>query len=143
MSFGGAVLIFPIPLNKQEARNAIMLLTFTTLILFLIVGVLALAIGIFAKAQLPYYLGVIIIAFMGLMVLQFGISEQSGQSLQEITAGNSTSTTTTYTYTSTSATWTTGLGLLFVVIGAGLALNFYKERKDENQKKADSLEVED
>src|ERR1700754_357927 len=115
-----------------------MLLTSTTLFFFLLGSVAALGIGIFAKRQEVYLLGIVLLFFMGLMVLQLGVSEQVGSTVTE--NGNSTSIVNTYEETTT--TWTNGLGLLLVVIAAGLSLHFYKAGKDEKQKKADSIEVE-
>lgn len=120
-----------------------MLLTSTTFILFLLSGIACLAIGVFSKNQLSYYLGVFIIFFTGLMVLQLGFSEQTGQQLNESNDGNITSTTVSYAYTQSSGMWTNGIGLLLIIISAGLALNFYKERKEEREKKDNSLDVED
>jgi len=120
-----------------------MLLTFTTLLFFLLIAVACLAIGIFAKSQYPYMLSMVIFLFMGLMIIQLGISEQTGQSVQEVVSGNQTSSTVNYTYAQTTSGWTTGFGLLFILIAGGLMLNFYYEREDKKQKEADSLEVLD
>jgi hypothetical membrane protein len=120
-----------------------MILTSTTFILFLIAGLGVLGIGIFSKNQLAYYLGVLIIFFNGLMVLQNGFSEQTGQAINESVAGNMTSTAIAYTYTQSSGVWSNGIGLLLIVIAAGLALHFFRAGKEEERKKQESLEVDD
>lgn len=120
-----------------------MLLTFSTLAWFSILSVGAIAIGMALKRQEVYIFGVLIMFFLGLMIISGGIAEASGQELNESTTGNVTSTVVNTTYTTTSSVWTTGFGLLFIVIAAGLSLQLYKAGKEEDQKKHDSIEVED
>jgi len=120
-----------------------MILTTTGLISFLVVAVAALGIGIFSKRQEVYLLGVIVLFFMGLMVIQLGVAEPTGQILNETTGVNLTGTVVTTTYTTSSDAWTNALGLLFVVIAAGLSLHMYRSNEKEKREKSDSIDVDD
>lgn len=117
-----------------------MLLTTTTAIAFVLVAVLALGVGIFSKRNEVYMLGIVLLLFMGLWILQSGFSESIGGVL--VDDGNST-TTVTETFETSNTVWSNGFGLLLIVTAAGLGLHFYRAGKDEKQRKHDSIDVED
>lgn len=120
-----------------------MLLTSTTLFFFLFISVASLGIGIFAKRQEMYLLGIVLLFFMGLMTVQLGIAEPTGKIQNATMIGNQSHTVETETYEISSGAWTNGIGLLFIMIAAGLSLHFYKADKDEKQRQADSIEIEE
>lgn len=120
-----------------------MLLTSTMFFGFLGLSIAALAVGIFSERNEVYYCGIILMLFTGLLVLQGGINNPVGETLNQTTVGNTSLTTTTTTYQSTSDYWTNGFGLLLVVIAAGLSLSFYKAKKDKEQQERDSIDIPD
>lgn len=116
-----------------------MLLTTTTLLLFFAAAVLVLGVGIFSERNEAYFLGAIMLFFLGLMVMQNGVSEKVGQN--ETVVGNTTAIV--YNYEEMNETWQNGLGLLFILSGAGLALHFYRARKERREKEANSIDLDE
>jgi O-antigen/teichoic acid export membrane protein len=119
-----------------------MLLTTTTLILFLLVAVAALAVGIFSERNEVYVFGLVFILFMGLWVMQSGISQAVGEQRNATVTNDTTVTSLTYEYETTSTIWTSGFGLLLIVTAAGLFLHFYRAGKEKKQRDADSIDVD-
>lgn len=114
---------------------------------FLGLSLVALGIGIFAERNEVYFCGVILLLFTGLLVLQGGINNSSGQltNTSQTMIGNDTNyvTSTTFVYETTSDYWTNGIGLLLIVIAAGLSLHFYTAKKDREKSELESIDVKD
>lgn len=114
-----------------------MIITTAMLLFFIAVSVAIVAIGMFFEKQEVYFLGVLLLFFTGLMVLQTGFVERMG----EISHEENGTTTTIYSYESVSNTWNNGIALLCIVFAAGLSLHFYTAKKQREEKERDSLEV--
>lgn len=116
-----------------------MILTTAMLLFFLAVSIGIVGIGMWAKRQEVYFFGVVLLLFIGLIVLQTGFVERTG----EISHEENGTKTTVYQYESVSNTWNNGIGLACIVFAAGLSLHFYKSRKDEEQAELDRIDVDE
>lgn len=123
----------------------------------LILGLLSVAVfavvsGHFSKRIELYFLGVVVLFFVGLSLVTQGYSVVSGYELDrnETDVVMPDNSTDKFVYEVQSVVrenvfneFTTAFGLLFVIIASGLSLTFFRDRKRQKEKKVRSLDVVD
>jgi hypothetical protein len=121
-----------------------MLFTSSIILAFLAVGVLAVVAGFFMRKHELYIFGAVVLLLSGLILLTGDVSSVQGENIVTY-SGNETvlNQTMTYVYAPQSDNWTNALGILSVVVAAGLSLTWWGSKQREEQKKKNSLDIED
>lgn len=122
-----------------------MALTALIVICLLFFSICAIVVGWYFVNRELFYLGIVLLLFMGLSILSDGFqivtSETNTGSLLSVSNGTVVDTLTTYNYSSQKDITTNGIGLLFVVIAAGASLNFQNRKKKKEDEKHESMDV--
>jgi len=121
-----------------------MALTALIIISLLFFSVLCIGVGWFYVSRELFFLGVVIMLFMGFSILSSGFqvitSENNQGTLVDVNGTVVVDTVTEFTYSSVKDSTSNGVGLLFLIIAAGVSLGFDRMKKGKELKQSESLE---